>query len=239
MKDDIINKLLNDKIGLNDICKGCKQQNNMFTTPLTPYLISNKSIDPENRIMFIGKVARGEDVGFKIEDNLEDVTEFGEQSLRNSSWAFYSYTKEIVETYYGDFERALPHISFSNMVKCNNETMNDTTPYDAKICCIEKNRFIWKEVEIIEPKRLIFYTHSYYDNFINDYRPQNYHRHKDITDINFSVPIGAKVSLYWHREFYDKSGNIICKFLRVSHPMMQRRRDFIDCVLNWLREAGK
>ncbi|HEY5591892.1 MAG TPA: hypothetical protein VIK55_12845 [Paludibacter sp.] len=239
MKQTIIDQLLIDKIGINKVCNNCKVQNGMCTTPLTPYLISDNLTLPNERIMFIGKVARGDSFGEYVADNLEDVTSFGKDYLENNSWAYYSYTKEIVETYYGDFERALKYISFSNMVKCNNETMNDTTPWDAKVNCIDKNKFIWKEVEIIKPKKIIFYTHNYYDTFIEKFRPTDCYSINDITDINHRVNIGNKTSLYWHREFLDKNNNIVCSFLRVSHPMMKNRVDFIDSILTWLKQGEK
>jgi hypothetical protein len=237
MKSAIINKLLQDNIGQNETCKNCKEQNGMITKPLTPYMISDSATLPDDRIMFIGKAARGDGIGEEINDYLEDVTSFGKKFLSESSWAFYSYTKEIVEKYYGNFDEALKHISISNMMKCNNETMTDTTPWEAKINCIEKNRFIWNEMEILMPKRIIFYTHSYYDKFINDYKPANCSSVKDITDINYRITIGEKTSLYWHREFRDVKNNVICSFIRVSHPMKKKRQEFVDSILNWLKQT--
>lgn len=239
MKQSIINMLLLDKIGLNEVCINCKAKNNMVTTPQTPYIISNNSTLTKDRIMFIGKVARGDGFGEMIEDNLEDVTSFGEELLSDSAWAYYAYTREIIERYYGDLDKAIEHISFANIMKCNNETTNDSTPWDAKICCIDKNQFIWKEINIIKPKRIIFYTHYYYDLFIENFRPLNYDSIKDITDKNHRIKIGMKTSLYWHREFYDKDNNIICTFLRVSHPMLKNKNDFVQMIISWLLQTVK
>lgn len=133
MKKTIIELLLKSQIGVNPVCVGCKDLNKMDTTPLTPYIIPDKSTPEEERIMFIGKVGRGDGFGKKVEDNLEDVTEFGIEEFEASSWAFYSYTKEIAETYYGDFEKPSDHICFSNLVKCKNSSMNDTTLCVAKL----------------------------------------------------------------------------------------------------------
>jgi hypothetical protein len=115
--------------------------------------------------------------------------------------------------------------------------MNDSTPYNAKVCCIDENKFIWKEVDIIKPRRIIFYTHYYYDDFIERFRPQYQLRFKDLTDRQFRISVGGKTSLYWHRDFFDANENIICSFLRVSHPMMKNREDFIEAIVDWLRQT--
>lgn len=237
MKQLILKKLIDDEIGLNTNCDICKKNNNTFTSPFSPYLIADNSTNPKDRIMFVGKVARGDGIGDICEGILEDVTSFGEKYFRSSSWAFYSYTNEIVEKYYGDIEKAIKHISFSNMVKCNNETMNDTTNFEAKISCIEKNQFIWKEIHIIKPKRIIFYTHYDYDYFIRVFKPNNFSYYKDIKDEKYRIKVGNKTSLYWHREFYDNDHNLICSFLRVSHPMMKNRNDYVNAILHWLKET--
>ena len=123
MKQVVINQFIKDNIGINEICKGCaNRNNNIEPIGLTPYLISDSNTDPKNRIMFIGKVARGNDFGEEVTENLQDVTGFGVDFITNSSWAFYSYTRDIIENYFGDLEKAIPNISFSNMVKCNNES---------------------------------------------------------------------------------------------------------------------
>jgi hypothetical protein len=207
----------------------------MITNPLTPYIISDKITKEIDRVMFIGKAARGDKFGTLIDEMIEDVTEFGEDFFENSSWAYYSYTREIVESYYGDLVKGFNHITFSNMVKCNNETLNDTIPYDAKVCCVDKNRFIWKEVDIVKPKRIVFYTHFYYDDFIEKYRPTNCSFIKDITNKEYRIEVGSKTSLFWHRQFYDDHDNLICSFLRTSHPMLKNKKDFVASVVDWLR----
>ncbi len=239
MKDQLIKQFVTEQIGENAICKICRTEHGIDTTPLTPYLFPSDDSLPENRIMFIGKTARGDGIGDYIDDTIEDVTKFGNEFIRESSWAFYSYTREIIETYFGDLEEGIKNISFSNMVKCNNSSMTDETTYEAKVCCVDKNQFIWKELNIINPKRIIFYTHYYYDNFIEQYRPNNCTSIKDITDKKERVDIGEKTSLFWHREFYDKDDNLICTFLRTSHPMMKNREDFVESILQWLNKTGK
>lgn len=239
MKQILISRFLSDNIGINSFCKECRESGEIITTPLTPYLVPSSNDEPNEKILFVGKVARGDSIGEMVAEKLEDVTSFGEEYLKESSWAFYAYTREILEKYYGSLDIAISHVSFSNMVKCNNESTNDTTPWETKICCIEKNRFIWKEIEILKPKRIIFYTHYYYDYFIKDFLPDNCMYTKDITNDKNRIKIGNRSSLFWHRNFYNADNKIICSFLRVSHPMMKKKDEFVNAIVTWLEKYKK
>jgi len=224
-----------DKIGENEICNKCRKETNICTTPLSPYLISDEEINLNDRIMFIGKTARGSDFGRETEIFYEDVTAFGHDFIRNSSWAYYSYTREIIKRYFGSIDTGIKFITYTNLMKCNNESTQDTTPYSAKRYCLNENKFIWKEIEIIQPKRLIFYSHNYYDDFIENFRPSNCHHLIDVTDKANTAAVGKKFALYWHREFFDKEGKLICAFLRTSHPERLKKEDFVQNVLYFLK----
>lgn len=237
IKDTLIKQLVLENIGENSICKKCRIENDIDTIPLGPYLVPDNDSNPDDRIMFIGKTARGDSIGELIADMIEDVSEFGNKFIRESSWAFYSYTNEIIETYFGNFEDGIKNIAFSNMVKCNNSSMEDETTYATKKCCVDQNRFIWKEVNIIKPKRIIFYTHYNYDDFIEDYRPDNCSSIKDVINKTKRVKIGSKTVLHWHREFYGENNKLLLSFLRTSHPMMKDRKDFIRNILSWLHKT--
>ncbi|MBW8334621.1 MAG: hypothetical protein K0M40_21580 [Prolixibacteraceae bacterium] len=235
--DKIYGQFEKDKIGENEICNKCRKGTNICTTPLSPYLISDEEINPNDRIMFIGKTARGSDFGEETDMFYEDVTTFGNDYIRNSSWAYYSYTRDIIEKYYGSIDAGIKYITYSNLMKCNNDSSKDTTPYSAKQYCLNENKFIWKEIDIIQPGRLIFYSHHFYDDFIESFRPSNFYRFSDITDKSNAVEVGAKYSLYWHREFFDKDNKLICAFLRTSHPERLNKEDFVQNVLRFLKDT--
>jgi hypothetical protein len=142
------------------------KRNKHCTTPLSPYLIADEEILPKDRIMFIGKTARGSDFGEETDMFYEDVTVFGNDFIRNNSWAFYSYTREVIKRYFGSIDAGIKHISYSNLIKCNDDSTRDNISYITKQYVLNENRFIWKEINIIQPKRLIFYSHSYYDDLL-------------------------------------------------------------------------
>lgn len=237
--DKIYEQFEKEKIGENVICSKCRKETNICTTPLSPYFINDEKINPDERIMFIGKTARGSGFGEETDIFFEDVTAFGNEFIRNSSWAYYSYTREIIEKYFGNIDSGIKYITYSNLMKCNNESTQDTTPYIAKQYCLNENKFIWKEIDIIQPKRLIIYSNRFYDDFIENFRPMNCDHFKDVTDKFNKVEVGEKYALYWHREFFDKNGKLICAFLRTSHPERLNKKKFVQNVLTFLKETEK
>ena len=202
-------------IGNNEICKECNKEG-IMEIPLSIYYIGENFINGDS-ILFVGKTAvGGEGIGPVVADAFTDATVFGKLSIdgeeENSNVrAFYSYTRNIISSYYGDYETGKKFIALTNIVKCNNTTTNDTTDYRTMDFCINKLGAIWKEFEILAPKRVIFYTNTYYDDFIDEFRPKNYEKFEDLSDKN--IEIGSKNSPWWHRRFYDKNDKILCDIL--------------------------
>jgi hypothetical protein len=124
----------------------------------------------------------------------------------------------------------------SNIVKCNNTTTVDTTPESVKSFCINDLKVIWKEIETLSPKRVIFYTNVWYNDYIDMYNPKGCVRAEDLADTQ--IDIGNKVSPYWHRRFFDAKDNVICDFLVLGHPARLDKEDFICTVLSWMNETN-
>jgi intein-encoded DNA endonuclease-like protein len=59
----------------------------------------------------------------------------------------------------------------------------------------------------------------------------------DVTDKSNAVEVGEKYALHWHREFFDKNDKLICAFLRTSHPERLNKEDFVQNVLDFLKET--
>ena len=240
MKDKIFEMYNDISIGQNEICKECNKDEKM-EIPLSLYYVGESFIKGEDTIVFVGKTAvGGEGLDKGTVKNFTDATAFGELSIdgneENSNIrAFYSYTRDIISSYYGDYEKGKKFVALTNIVKCNNQSTNDTTSDKAKDFCINKLGVIWKELELLSPKRIVFYTHDYYDDFIEYFRPKDCNR---IFDFPLEkIAIGNKTSLRWHRRFYDKDDKIICDFLRLSHPQRMNRKDFVEAVVKWLNET--
>jgi len=243
MKNDIFKMYQTISIGKNEICNVCNK-NKTMEKPLSLYFVGNKFAEGNDTILFVGKTAvGGEDFeeeykGDFDNDLFTDSTKFGEKSLDlTEKWAtsrpFYLYTNNIISDYYGSYEIGKEFVALTNIVKCNNTTTNDTTDYQIKENCINKLAVIWKEIEMLSPKRVVFYTNVYYDDFIDAYRPNNCTKIEDISDIR--IEIGNKTTPWWHRRFLDDRGNIITEFLRLGHPQMMNKMDYIKSVVNWLK----
>lgn len=188
--------------------------------------------------MFVGKTAvGGENIGPLINDSFYDSTGFGERSLDGNGHHsnFYSYTHIIIENYYGSYNEGKKFTALSNLVKCNNGSTKDATTYKIKTHCITELQVIWKEIEKLEPKRMIFYTGRDYDDFIDEFTPSDYHSHIDIAD-NYQ-------ECWWHRKYFNKENKCICDILRVFHPDYMRYiggragEEYITNVVDWLHQT--
>jgi hypothetical protein len=227
----VVECFVNENVGGNALCIECRRTAGHQTNALGPWVLCAPE-NARNSILFVGKVARGDSLGTQIGSHLEDVRQFGLDYLTNSSWAYYKYTREIIHNVFGSLESGLPYISFTNLVKCNNESMNDTTAYSSKEFCIRKNRFIWKEISALRPRIVIFYTHTYYDDFIEEFIPEFAPIVADLR--RDSIRIGARLMPWWERQFLDNDHNIVLDFLRVGHPMCKNRHDFVKTLSEWI-----
>ena len=214
------------------LCRECRLRAGHTTDALGPWVLST-SDDAQKRILFVGKVARGDCLGPMVAPQLEDVRKNGGQFLLQSSWAYYKYTREIIIAVFGDYCEAMKHVSFTNLLKCNNESMQDTSAYDVKNYCIRRNQFIWKEISTLRPRLAIFYTHTNYDEFLREFLPSYASHYKDIR--NELVPIGAKMMPWWERRYFDDSGNVALNSLRIGHPMCKARKPFVNAVSKWIK----
>lgn len=234
MKEQLFNLYYSIKIGQNDTCKNCISNEEYLTRPLSLYFAGSHFDELDNTVLFVGKTAIGGD-DFPIVDSLfSDTTKFGELSLDleeeyATRRAFYSYTNEIIKRHFGTYEEGKKYTALTNIVKCNNTSTEDETSYNLKVHCIDKLGVIWKEIEILKPKRVVFYTARKYDNFIRNYTPINAHEVIDVEN-NYE-------DCWWHRRFIDKEQKTICDFLRVYHPERKNKEMYVSKVVNWLDQT--
>lgn len=221
-------------IGKNDICLKCKANESLLTLPLSIYYSSENFNNLDNTIMFIGKNAVGSPGELSVNSLFMDATDFGSESIAlkeeySTRRAFYSYTHEIIKTHFGSFDIGKNYVALSNIVKCNNESTQDATSYSMKKCCIDDLAVIWKEVDILKPKRIIFYTARKYDEFIKNYKPKDCINIIDVVDNDFEC--------WFHRKYIDINGKIICDILRTYHPERKNKENFVLKICKWLEET--
>jgi hypothetical protein len=184
--------------------------------------------------LFVGKVARGNTTNNIVNGLFIDSTKLGDQLLTTSKWPYWSYTRKIIENLYGNIETGKENVAFSNLIKCNSSMKTDRTENLTKKYCIEELKVIWREIEVLKPKKIIFYTHWDYDSFIADFRPTD--NFKDIENRKHTTKIGAKNMPFWNRVFYDNNGAILMEFLRIGHPERKKKAEFVDKVTNWIEK---
>lgn len=234
------------QIAQNEICTNCRK-NKELETPLSLYHVGENMYNELDTILFVGKTAVGganfetEYKGGYSNNNITDATKFGYASLNlkekyATSRPFYSYTNQIIKDYYGSVEDGLKKIALSNLIKCNNASTEDETSNDTKENCINKLGVIWKEIELIKPRRVVFFTHNYYDNYIENYVPNNLISIDELTNKSHCVKIGNKIMPWWHKKL-NLNGGKTQHILRIGHPQMKNREDYVNSVVNWLHQT--
>lgn len=238
MKREVF-KLYNEiNVGQNEICRKCNESNNskLFSKPISIWKIGEDFKNETNKILFVGKVHRGNiEYEATINDLFKDSTKKGDYLLKNSRWAYWSYTREIIKNIYGSFEKGKEKIAFTNLIKCNKSLTEDKTTEFTKKSCLSDLKVVWREIEILKPTKIIFYTNTDYDNFLLDYKPTEFF--KDLTNKQNKKKIGAKFMPWWNRVFFDQNGDVLSEFLRIGHPERLKKDDFVNKVSNWARNS--
>lgn len=229
---DLYGKL---ELGKNSICKKCVSINgSSFSKPISIWKVGKNFPEDEYKILFVGKVARGNTTKNIIDGLFIDSTKLGDQLLTTCKWPYWSYTRKIIENLYGTIETGKENVAFSNLIKCNSSMTTDKSENLIKKYCIDELKVIWREIEILRPKKIIFYTNWDYDNFIEGFRPTD--NFEDIKNNKHKIKIGAKNMPYWNRVFYDNNGAVLLEFLRIGHPERKKKSEFVNKITNWIEK---
>lgn len=242
MKEKIFKMYESIQIGKNEICRKCNANAEM-EKPLSIYHIGEKFNPGEDTILFVGKTAvGGASFGDSYQGDYEnrlftDATNFGKRSLMlDEQWAtrrpFYNYTHEIAKSYYGSYDVAENYIALSNIVKCNCTSTKDLTNIETKKYCINQLNVIWREIEILCPKRVVFYTGRGYDSFIKSYKTSSLPIIEDFEDC--VKRIGKRNVPWLHRRFSSNNSTQKMHFLRTGHPERKSKSGFVNAIVSWM-----
>lgn len=146
--------------------------------------------------------------------------------LWNESWPYWRYIRTIAEDIYG--ENGFAYIAYTNIIKCNNSATKDNTSKLVKDNCINKMQVLKKEIEVLKPKKVIFLTSWYYDNYFNSI----FNNIKNIN--NKKVKIGT-YSMPWS-EFYGEINDNKIKVLRIGHPEHKTKLDYVNALVEWIKQ---
>ena len=229
------------QLGKNSVCIECRklhEANGFFSRPLAPLQIGEHFEDDKYKILFVGKTARGESPD-KHNELVIDDRSLSTEHYRKRISPFWSYTMDIVNQLYGlsqnEWEIGWKRIAMTNTVKCTRTHDNDNTSKEMKDNCISRLGVIWREIEILRPKNVVFYTASYFDRFLNDIpidmqcdtiRDKHYKLYREN---------GDPWIIWWHRELHDKSKKPIMRVLRTNHPQGEPREEFVNAIVRWLK----
>jgi len=228
------------KLSNNPVCNKCKP---LHKTPVSIWYVGSKFTHDKYKILFVGKTGRDAwDINKKLGyDSLpkEEV----EDRFLNYTNQFWMYTREIVSEIHGSPEKGLHRIAFTNIMKCPDTATVDTTDDSVKDNCILKLGVIQKEIEILKPKNVIFYTGPQYDDqidgLINNLKI-SFNAQKIVTLSKRNIKVGSKgnpLKLY-QMELLDRKGKLIIRFLITSHPQGQNEARFVSNLTRWILKGN-
>lgn len=212
-------------LGNSNICNECHSKISDLSFPATIWGIGKDYADSEYKLLFVGKNARG-NPGKKVDSaGFLDCRDMAD-NLWNKPWAYYSYVKNIAEKIYP--YSGINSISYTNILKCNNSwsTTKDIANKLQKDNCIKNMQVIKKEVQILNPQKIIFLTSWYYDEYFSFI----FDKMKIIDDSTEQI---GKKKMPW-KDFVGTVGNNQIEVLRIGHPERLKKDDFVNKVCNWI-----
>jgi hypothetical protein len=222
-----------DRLGLprNDVCESCEAE---IKAPLLPWHVGEDYQDARNRLVFVGKPHRGRP-GEELSSGALDARELATDLYFNSSWAYWSYTKEIISRVYGNAETGWKNVALLNAVKCTSTSSTDKTSYQTAASCIDRLEVLPRELSILQPTMVVFYTWHFHRNlFAKPFFNDDYTGYNEVTSPKHKVPCKNKKIGWWHRDFRTRwCGEL--SVLVVSHPERKGKREYISLLTEWVQ----
>ncbi len=241
------------KIGNNKNCSKCKDiGGNKLSGPISFFHIGSKFEEDGYKIVFVGKNSWYDKEGFKEEAKgklYADATETGRDSIKGEGdncikSPYWNYMRAIIEKLYNN--DAFENVAITNLVKCNT-TGEDGNPRDETSENIRKNcingcNIFEREIKILKPLHIIFFTGRDYDDYIKRFKFE-FKQHQ-IKDGNEQTKIlNNKRVIWWEREFVENGRKI--KTVRTYHPeyfVRSRLGDsfensFVNEIVNWIKKS--
>lgn len=243
---------LYSKIGVknSEICRDChaRYEGDLknpdleeFSNPLSIWFVGSNFYDDPYKVMFVGKMARGDPGAVNDQGIIHDWKQ-GIDYFSNYPYPYWRYSRDIImATHDVSADEAWKYTVISNMVKCNSGD-NDNLNTAIKQNCLLKERVIWKEIEILKPKNIIFYTSWEYDDYIRKYIEGLVATGlsvTDKTDIKHRIPIGGEPMPWWSMELREGDGKIVMRLLRIGHPERKSKADFVRNVTDWIKSSDE
>ncbi|EGU41586.1 hypothetical protein [Vibrio scophthalmi] len=207
-------------IPFNGHCQSCDASNK---SPLLPWQIGTKYNSDAGRVFIAGKPHRGTP-GDVLDSNIIDGREVAERLFFTENWPYWNYTKEALNIVYGSDKESWEHIAFTNIVKCTSTNDTDNTSWACAEKCIVQNKVIIKEIELLKPRKIIFFTWSMYRDLFEAIPFAVSNTIVEHTDSEHRVPCGAKQLGWWEP----------VSLLIVGHPERMKKVEYVIAIAQWL-----
>lgn len=213
------------------ICNECRSEDCNLKKPSSLWQVGDHYFESKYKLLLVGKAARGNPGGAcSLSDGsvILDTTGKGEEKdewhgfecLKNMSWAYWRYSRELLQRLYG--EEGWEYVAFTNMVKCNSSDDQDTTTTLRKNNCVE---VIKSEIEYLKPKNIVFYTHYYYDTQISA-----------IFDKSETLETDNSTKRMPLWRFTGELNGHKINGIRVAHPQGKNKEKFLKAIIDRLTE---
>jgi hypothetical protein len=218
----------------NQVCKQCDAQ---IRHPLLPWLVGQKFFQSEERVLFVGKPHRGIP-GPVLKSGLIEPTV--DKDFLDRPWPYWRYTRNIAENLYG--ERAFDFIAMTNIIKCTNvdsgingkRSSSDRTTFTMAESCISKLRVIWREITLLEPRTVIFYTFGLYRKLLIDIPVALPNSIEEATPPSHFVLCRNKRLGWWERSC-ESAWTQNLRLLVVGDPERMAQREYVQLLSDWIR----
>lgn len=213
--------------GRNEVCRSCRRESPGLMRPVGAWAVGKNFYLHEIRLLFVGKNARGEPGDLR--QGFRSGFRASRDWLWRKQWPYWSYTRKITENVYGDDN--IENIAFTNIVKCNDSMGRDTTSSVTKDHCICELNVIGREIAIIDPTHIVFYTSRGYDDHIR----RVFDSFETVRSTE--IAIGRK-KMPW-LEATGACGGRRIHILRAGHPERMKKTDYVSAICEWVHRTGQ
>ncbi len=220
----IMDMYIYEHIGQAAQCVACRKITPNLSHPISIWHVGTRYEQSLHRILFVGKAARGSlGQASLYRDTVEDGTTVAEDLYNTSGWAFWSYTKAVADALYGE-GKGWDQLALTNMVKCNSsETIDTSIETTRRSCAI----FLRREIELLCPKHIVFYTNSGYDEAIQSV-------FDTIGNSQYGdYPCGKKMMHCWTFTGIVNGSQI--RVIRAGHPERMNKAHFTGKIIRFIR----
>lgn len=210
------------KLGTNENCLKC---NAAYKTPLLPWIVGGDYEHSRYRLMIVGKPHRGP--ADPVSNHAFFMDEHIDWLSNDSKWPYWKYSREIAQRLYGN--DGINQVVLTNIVKCTNTETGDTTTREMMDCCVCQNAVIWREVTMLKPLNIVFYTYNLFSEYLKEMPFQL----KLLKEERKNVQCGAKSLHWWERVVLAEWGNV--RILVTGHPERMLEGDYVKLIADWVQ----